>query len=52
MRTCEAQYGVLPEGSWDGWQHDTQASEIPGTDFEALWSAARKALSRSHRSSP
>jgi hypothetical protein len=52
MRTCEAQYGVLSEGGWDGWLQDTPPSEITETDFEALRSAARKALSRSHRSSP
>ena len=43
MRTYEARYGVLSEGSWDGWEQDAQANEIPATDFGALWSTARKA---------
>jgi len=49
MSAYEAQYGVLSEGSWDGWRHYSQAGEITEMDFEMIWSAARRALGPGRR---
>jgi hypothetical protein len=44
MGRYEPQYGVLAEGSLDGWQDQPHASEIPVEEFERLWAEARQTL--------
>ncbi|GIG62950.1 hypothetical protein Lfu02_73220 [Longispora fulva] len=44
MRQYEQQFGVLAEGSLDGWQDQQHAVEISGEEFERLWAEARRAL--------
>lgn len=44
MARYERQFGVLAEGSLDGWQDQPQAGEISADEFERLWAAARLAL--------
>jgi hypothetical protein len=44
MGRYERQYGVLAEGSLDGWQEQPQAAEIPAAEFEQLWAEARRTL--------
>lgn len=40
----ERQFGVLSEGSLEGWQGRPQAAGIPAEEFERLWAEARQAL--------
>ncbi len=44
MVRYERQYGVLAEGSTDGWQDQSQAAEISAEEFDRLWAEARRAL--------
>jgi hypothetical protein len=44
MGRYERRFGVLSEGSLDGWQDQPQAAEISAEEFERLWAAARQAL--------
>jgi hypothetical protein len=44
MGRYERQYGVLAEGSLDGWQDQPHANEIPAEEFERLWAEARQTL--------
>lgn len=44
MGRCEGQYGVLAEGTAEGWQGQPQACEIPAEDFEKRWVEARRVL--------
>ncbi|MFF0066526.1 hypothetical protein ACFYRC_34340 [Streptomyces sp. NPDC005279] len=45
----ELRYGVLAEGSLDGWQEAQCAAEISAGEFERLWTAARKYLDMAAR---
>jgi len=47
MGRYERQYGVLAEGSLDGWQDEPQAAEISVEEFEQLWAEARRTLDES-----
>ncbi|WP_406727401.1 hypothetical protein WJ438_26105 [Streptomyces sp. GD-15H] len=47
MSRYERQYGVLAEGSLDGWQDQPQAAEISAEEFEHLWTEARRTLDAS-----
>ncbi len=42
MGRYERQYGVLCEGSMDGWQDQPRAAEISAEEFEWLWTEARQ----------
>lgn len=44
MGRYERQYGVLAEGSLDGWQDQPHAAEISPEEFEQLWAEARRTL--------
>ncbi|MFD3518917.1 hypothetical protein [Streptomyces sp. NPDC058653] len=44
MGRYEGQYGVLAEGSVDGWQDQPRAAGISAEEFERLWAKARWAL--------
>ncbi|MFE5029249.1 hypothetical protein ACFRAO_39650 [Streptomyces sp. NPDC056656] len=50
MARYELRYGVLAEGSLDGWQEAQCAAEISAGEFERLWTAARKYLDVAARS--
>jgi hypothetical protein len=47
MGRYERQYGVLAEGSMNGWRDQPQAAEISAEEFERLWAEARRALGSS-----
>ncbi|MFI5628991.1 hypothetical protein ACIA8E_06340 [Streptomyces sp. NPDC051664] len=47
MGRYERQYGVLAEGTLDGWQEAPHASEISAEEFERLWAEARRTLESS-----
>ncbi|MFB6608308.1 hypothetical protein ACFCXR_38280 [Streptomyces noursei] len=47
MDWYERQYGVLAEGSLDGWQEQPHAAGIPAAEFERLWAEARRTLGAS-----
>ncbi|WP_432197655.1 hypothetical protein [Streptomyces sp. bgisy027] len=47
MGRYERQYGVLAEGSLEGWQEQPQAAEISAKEFDGLWAEARRALDAS-----
>lgn len=44
MQNYERTYGVLAEGSLEGWQDAEEASEITHAEFEQLWVSARHHL--------
>ncbi|OII66686.1 DDE-type integrase/transposase/recombinase [Streptomyces sp. CC77] len=44
MADYEHKYGILAEGSLDGWQDTQSATEITAAEFERIWAAAREAL--------
>ncbi|UGQ14739.1 hypothetical protein LO772_14865 [Yinghuangia sp. ASG 101] len=44
MGRYERQFGVLAEGSLDGWQAQPRAAGISAEEFERLWARARQAL--------
>ena len=44
MQRYERQYGVLAEGSLDGWQEEPLAAQIPAEEFERVWGEARRVL--------
>ncbi|MEW2417496.1 hypothetical protein AB0953_27765 [Streptomyces sp. NPDC046866] len=46
MVDYERKYGILAEGSLDGWQDTRSATEIPAAEFERIWASAREALAR------
>ena len=43
----ESKYGVLAEGTLDGWRDVDQVVEISSTEFENAWEPARRALDQS-----
>ncbi|MBB6171577.1 hypothetical protein HNR23_001637 [Nocardiopsis mwathae] len=47
MACYERRYGVLAEGSLEGWRDHAGAVEMSGDEFERLWAKARRALGRS-----
>jgi hypothetical protein len=44
MSAYERRYGVLAEGSLDGWQDAEDAAEITAETFELIWITARQHL--------
>lgn len=44
MSRYERQYGVLAEGSLDGWREQPHTNEISAQEFGRLWAEARRAL--------
>lgn len=44
MNQYEQRYGVLAEGSLDGWQEQPHANEISAEEFDRLWAEARRTL--------
>ncbi|MFJ1642361.1 MULTISPECIES: hypothetical protein [unclassified Streptomyces] len=44
MADYEHKYGILAEGSLDGWQDTQSATEITAAEFERIWASAREAL--------
>ncbi|MGW0803620.1 hypothetical protein [Nonomuraea sp. NPDC002799] len=44
LQAYERRYGVLAEGSLEGWQDADQATEITRQAFETLWTEARQRL--------
>ncbi|MFH8595655.1 hypothetical protein [Streptomyces rimosus] len=44
MLRYEHRYGVLAEGSLDGWQGHPHAAELTAEEFDHLWTEARRAL--------
>ncbi|KOT63017.1 MULTISPECIES: hypothetical protein [Streptomyces] len=44
MLRYEHRYGVLAEGSLDGWQGQPHAAELTAEEFDRLWTEARRAL--------
>ncbi|MFC7866442.1 hypothetical protein ACFU5B_21785 [Streptomyces murinus] len=44
MADYKHKYGILAEGSLDGWQDTQSATEITAAEFERIWASARKAL--------
>jgi hypothetical protein len=44
MGRYERQYGVLAEGSLDGWRDQPRAAEISAEEFERTWTEARRTL--------
>ncbi|MER6108416.1 hypothetical protein ACWGPD_05495 [Streptomyces hirsutus] len=47
MGRYERKYGVLAEGSLDGWRDQPHAAEISVEEFEHLWAGARRTLDAS-----
>jgi hypothetical protein len=43
MQRYEQQFGVLSEGSLDGWREQLRAEEMAQGEFERVWSRARAA---------
>jgi hypothetical protein len=46
MADYERKYGILAEGSLDGWQDTQSATDITAAEFERIWTSAREALAR------
>ncbi|MEU8147961.1 hypothetical protein [Nonomuraea sp. NPDC048901] len=46
LQAYEHRFGVLAEGSLEGWQDADQAAEITRQEFEAIWIQARQHLAR------
>ncbi|MFD6918376.1 hypothetical protein [Streptomyces virginiae] len=46
MAVYKHKYGMLAEGSLDGWQDSQSATEITAAEFERIWASAREALAR------
>ncbi|MGW0547898.1 hypothetical protein [Streptomyces altiplanensis] len=44
MAAYERKYGVLAEGSLDGWQDAGGTAEITRHEYESTWAAARETL--------
>jgi hypothetical protein len=47
MQRYERQFGVLSEGSLEGWQEQPRAEEITQDEFERVWREARAELTGS-----
>ncbi len=47
MQRYEQQFGVLSEGSLEGWQDQPRAEQVEHGEFERVWSQARAALAGS-----
>lgn len=45
MAVYQHKYGILAEGSLDGWQETDSAAEITATEFERIWASAREGIS-------
>jgi hypothetical protein len=52
MGRYERRYGVLAEGSLDGWETQPGAAEVSAEEFERLWADARRALGGPDRPGP
>ncbi|MGI5510244.1 TniQ family protein [Streptomyces sp. CA-106131] len=46
MAVYQHKYGILAEGSLDGWQETDSAAEITSAEFERVWASAREAITR------
>ncbi|WDT54088.1 TniQ family protein [Streptomyces sp. G7(2002)] len=44
MAVYQHTYGILAEGSLDGWEETDCAAEITSTEFERVWGPAREAI--------
>ncbi|MGW4958008.1 hypothetical protein ACWEPL_12350 [Nonomuraea sp. NPDC004186] len=44
LQNYEGRYGVLADGSLEGWQDAEQVTEISRDEFENVWAAARSYL--------
>ncbi|MFD5030460.1 hypothetical protein ACFWM0_08565 [Streptomyces sp. NPDC058405] len=44
MAVYQHKYGILAEGSLDGWQDTDSAAEITATEFEPIWASAREGI--------
>lgn len=44
MSRYELRYGVLAEGSLDGWREQPHSNEISAREFGRLWAEARRTL--------
>ncbi|MCZ4098966.1 hypothetical protein G3I60_42830 [Streptomyces sp. SID13666] len=44
MAVYQHQYGILAEGSLDGWQETDSAAEITATEFERNWTSGREGI--------
>ncbi|MFF0087654.1 hypothetical protein ACFYR1_49735 [Streptomyces canus] len=44
MGVYQHKYGILAEGSLDGWQETDCAAEITAPEFERIWASAREGI--------
>jgi hypothetical protein len=44
LAVYQHKYGILAEGSLDGWQETDSAAEITATEFERIWASAREGI--------